>query len=478
MPQTIKPNDTATQEPSGVNAQPQPTIALLPCCDLFEDFFDTIGMSLETYCTELTGGWQFNYIESLQLIGVRTVIFFFSARVSQKTRFVHIPTGATICVLPPSRVYRAYRAVRRQAGNIWKRLKGKPSEVKAAGSIQVNSAESTHRSPIGVLKHGVMSLGSYLSTPLGLLMRELRSEGCDAILCQDYEYARFDVCVLLGKFMRLPVFATFQGGDKLPSPFEYPFRWLSLRASSGLIIASQIERQRVQAFYKVPATKLVPIFNPMDVTTWRATGRDEARAELGIPSDARVVAYHGRIQIWQKGLDILLEAWDRVCRERPGKDLRLLLVGTGGDADELHRRIDAMQLKGVVWIDEYVRDRNAIQRYLSAADVYTLPSRKEGFPVAPIEAMACSLPVVAADVAGISDILEKGETSGGLIVPREDVKALALALGRILDDEAWRRELGKRARLRAEECFSFEVIGQQLRDTLLTQKILSGKASV
>jgi glycosyltransferase involved in cell wall biosynthesis len=467
MPQILEPNNAVTQEALPTNAQQQPTIALLPCCDLFEDFFDTIGMSLETYCKELTGGWQFNYIESLQQVGVRTVIFFFSARVSKTTRLLHIPTGATICVLPPSRVYRAYRAIRRQAGNIWKRLKGKPSEVKAAGSIQTNSAESTHRSPLGVLKDGVMSLGSYLSTPLGLLIRELRSEGCDAILCQDYEYARFDICVLLGKFMHLPVFATFQGGDKLPSLFEYPLRWLSLRASSGLIIASQLERQRVQTFYGVSPTKLVPIFNPMDVATWRATDRDEARSALGIPNDAHVVAYHGRIQIWQKGLDILLEAWQQLCRQCPDKDLRLLLVGTGSDADELHQRIAAMQLKGVIWIDEYVRDRNAIQRYLSAADVYTLASRKEGFPVAPIEAMACGLPVVATDVAGISDILEKGEASGGLIVPREDAKALALALGRVLDDEAWRRDLGKRARSRAEECFSFEVIGKQLGDTLL-----------
>jgi glycosyltransferase involved in cell wall biosynthesis len=190
------------------------------------------------------------------------------------------------------------------------------------------------------------------------------------------------------------------------------------------------------------------------------------------------VAYHGRIQIWQKGLDILLEAWEQICRERPGKDLRLLLVGTGSDADELHRRIAAIQLKGVVWIDEYIRDRSTIQQYLSAADVYTLPSRKEGFPVAPIEAMACNLPIVAADVAGISDILEKGEASGGLVVPYEDAKALALALGRVIDDEVWGRELGKRARCRTEECFSFEVIGKQLRDTLLTQKKSNSDSSV
>lgn len=75
MTQILEPNDTPTQTSSLINDQSQPTIALLPCCDLFEDFFDTIGMSLETFCQELTGGWQFNYIESLQQAGVRTVIF-------------------------------------------------------------------------------------------------------------------------------------------------------------------------------------------------------------------------------------------------------------------------------------------------------------------------------------------------------------------------------------------------------------------
>ena len=181
--------------------------------------------------------------------------------------------------------------------------------------------------------------------------------------------------------------------------------------------------------------------------------------------------WHGRVSIQQKGLDILLEAWERVCRPRRGRDLRLLLVGTGKDADKLRQRIASMELRGIFWMNEFVHDRNAIRRYLSAGDVYAFPSRHEGFPVSLIEAMACGLPVVAADANGIADILEDQEASGGLVVPRDNAEELALALGRVLDDEVWSRELGKRARCRVEACFSCEAVGKQLRGFLFNGRL-------
>jgi starch synthase len=125
----------------------------------------------------------------------------------------------------------------------------------------------------------------------------------------------------------------------------------------------------------------------------------------------------------------------------------------------------------VLWLNEFVQDRSVIRRYLSAADVYAFPSRQEGFPVAPIEAMACGLPMVAADAPGIPDILEGGEASGGLVVPRDNAVDLALALGRLLEDKAWGRELGRRARRRVESCFSLEAVGRQLRAFLLNGRL-------
>jgi glycosyltransferase involved in cell wall biosynthesis len=266
--------------------------------------------------------------------------------------------------------------------------------------------------------------------------------------------------------MQLPVFATFQGGVDQLSVFERPVRPLTMHACTGLIIAPETEVRRVLRRYHLPMAKVARIFNPLDVKAWRASDRDVVRATLGIPRDAGVVAWHGRVDITIKGLDVLLAAWKAVRGERPHRDLRLLLVGSGHEAAELHRMLEASP-DGIHWIDEYVQDRKRIRGYLSAADVYAFASRREGFPVAPVEAMACGLPVVAAAAPGVPDIFNGGELSGGIVVPCGDATAMAAALGRVLDDPIERRLLGERARQRVEAAFSPEVVGTQLRNTLL-----------
>jgi starch synthase len=191
-------------------------------------------------------------------------------------------------------------------------------------------------------------IAPYLATPLTGLARELRRENCQAILCQEYEYPRFDACVLLGQLMRLPVFGTFQGGNWQMSRLEKPLRPMTLWAGAGSIVATQTEVERVRNKYGLPAAKLARIFNPLDLAMWEPIDRNEARAALGIPEGARVVVYHGRIELQPKGLDVLVDAWLQVCSDRPRRDLRLLLVGMGSDADELRRLIAAKQLQGVI----------------------------------------------------------------------------------------------------------------------------------
>ncbi len=425
-----------------------PSIAILPWGDLIEDFLDSIDVSFEAFCNEMTGGWMFGYVEALKRVGVRSVLFCISNRVTTLERHVHKPTGATICILPAPTIHAVPR-----------RLMQNPYGWTLEDTF--GQIDRVRRPVFQLLK----DIAPYLATPLLSLARELKRENCRVILCQEYEYARFDACVLLGQRMRLPVFATFQGGDFQLSRLERFFRPSTIQRCAGLIIATQTEIQRVQSHYQVPSAKVAQIFNPIDVMNWRTHDRDLARSTLGIPLDAQVVVCHGRIDVHRKGIDILMAAWEQICRERPNRDLRLLLIGTGSDAEQLRQLIAAQLLRGILWIDEYVRDRDLMQQYLSAADLYTLASRHEGFPVAPIEAMACSLPIVATRAPGIPDILGREET-GGLMVPCNDAPALAKTIGQVLDDQTLRHRLGQQARHRAEQCFSLEAIGQQLHHFL------------
>jgi starch synthase len=443
-------------EVTKVAESPRFSVALLPWGDLIEDFLDTIGVSFEKFQSEMTGGWLFGLIEALQAADVRAVLFCFSARVQTPTRYTHTPTGATLWLLPPSRLYRALRRCR-----------------------TFLQRDVPRRQAVRVLRKLIMPLLNsvlpYLSTPSRHFAAQLKRENCRAIICQEYEYPRFDCCVFLGKRRHLPVFATFQGGVLQLNLLERLLRPVAVRACSGLVIAPQREIERVRTRYDVAADKVARVFNPISLKIWHIERRDEKRASvratLSIPARARVVVCHGRIEMHRKGLDVLIEAWRQVCAEFSDQEIRLLLVGTGSDAADLHALIAQHKLTNVLWIDEYVLDREEMKGYLCAADVYVLPSRHEGFPVAPLEAMACGLPVVAADAPGVRDILQEGETSGGLVVPRENAPALAEALIRLLKNDELRANLAERAYIRVKEQFSLSVVGQQWRTFLKSRGV-------
>lgn len=424
-------------------------VALLPWGDLIEDFLEPIGLSVDDFVESMDGGWLFGYIEALAGAGVGSVLVCVTATVQRPVRRVHRPSGAPLWLLPASR---AYRRIRRALPEpyAWDRA---AATTGLSGAPALAAAAFRHVAP-------------YLSTPVRALSGVLRRERCTGILCQEYEEARFDVCVGVGRFVGVPVFATFQGGDRGRTMLERVVRRRSMNAAAGLIVASAAERERVQRRYGVPSARIAPIFNPLDLAQWPLGRRAEAREVLKLGPDARVVVWHGRVDVWRKGLDVLVDAWRCCCASRPGGDLRLLLVGSGADSAHLRELLRDPGLRGVDWLDSYVTDRSRLRTYLHAADLYVLPSRHEGFAVAPVEAMACGLPLVAADVPGVRELVPRGAADGGIVVRPGDVLALAAALGGLLDDPTRCRQLGAHARARIEEDFSLGTVGRQLADVL------------
>lgn len=160
------------------------------------------------------------------------------------------------------------------------------------------------------------------------------------------------------------------------------------------------------------------------------------------PDGRPVIGSLGRLHE-QKGYDVLI----RALAELP--DARAVIVGDGPDRPALEAL--AGQL-GVADRLELVGWRDDAREWLASFDVFTLPSRYEGFPLSIVEAMLAGTPVVATDVGSVPEAVLHGET--GLLVRPDDPAELAEALRELLDDDERRRTLASAARERARELFT------------------------
>ena len=184
-----------------------------------------------------------------------------------------------------------------------------------------------------------------------------------------------------------------------------------------------------------------------------APPRAEARARLGLDPSAFVVVGLGRL-IPIKGFDLLVRALPSVIAQIPSA--RVVLVGEGPERAGL----DAIAVSlGVADRLRMTGETADVTTHLAAADAVAVPSRNEGMGRVIVEAMALGLPVVAAAVGGIPDVVTDGEC--GRLVEPDDVDALAEALVEFGRDPVLRRKLGEAAEERAE-AFSTSVASEKL----------------
>lgn len=137
----------------------------------------------------------------------------------------------------------------------------------------------------------------------------------------------------------------------------------------------------------------------------------------------------------QKGVDVLIRALADV------EEADLLVVGDGNERAGLEALARAVGVSDRV---EWQGWSDTPRSYLGALDVFVLPSRNEGFPLAVLEALLAGTAVVASDVGSVAEAIRDGET--GILVPPEDPVALAGALRRLLADQTLGPRLGERGR--------------------------------
>lgn len=216
-------------------------------------------------------------------------------------------------------------------------------------------------------------------------------------------------------------------------------RWISTTSQW------MVERLRPLAS---PGARIIPVGSGVP-PEFAAVRRDEGDYLL----------YYGRLDIYQKGLDTLLTAFAQVAGTHT---VRLVIAGRGKDAGRLAGMIEQAGLRDRVDLRVGV-DRAATLELMSGALALILPSRLEGLPMVPAEAMAAGVPVIAADVGAMKEIVLSEVT--GLLVPPADPTALAGAIRRVLLDPHLRHQLSNESR-RSAERFSWDTVARAHLDFL------------
>lgn len=234
-------------------------------------------------------------------------------------------------------------------------------------------------------------------------------------------------------------------------------------ACSDVITASgAAEAAQLVELYAADPARIEIVPPGVDRAFFSPGPRRGARRALDLPPADPVLLFVGRVQPL-KGLDVAIEALADVRRSHP--TARLVVVGgpSGPDGEiEAARCVALARNLGVADVLRWVpaQPHHALSTYYRAADVLVMPSRSESFGLVALEAAACGVPVVAADVGGLRTIVVDGRT--GRLIDTRDPGAYAAAVIDLLDDPVTAMQMGDRAAERARG-FTWPTAAARLR---------------
>lgn len=232
--------------------------------------------------------------------------------------------------------------------------------------------------------------------------------------------------------------------------------WFTVFLSDRTICVSEKTKSDISNFPFIKS-RLKVIHN--GVENFVTLDRETARKALGIhDSETFLIGTLSELHP-VKGLDILLAAWERFLQKNDGL---LVMIGDGDTREALEDYASELGIRDKVIFKGYLDNAKA---YLSAFDVFCLPSRSEGMPYTLLEAGAAERAVIASSVGGIPEVIENGIS--GTLIPREDSETLFSTLLLLSEDEALRSRLGSALKAVIAEKFSLE---KMVRETLALYK--------
>lgn len=267
-----------------------------------------------------------------------------------------------------------------------------------------------------------------LSMALGCwpLLRRLRAAGQIDLIDAHFGYPDGYAAVLLGRWLKRPVTITLRGTEvpHARGPQRSRLRKALIGATQIFTVSDSLRRLALE-LGAVPERVLV-VPNGVNRDCFFPLDRLAARSELGLPAQAKVLITVGGL-VERKGFHRVIAALPSLLRHHP--ELHYLLVGgpcaEGNIEEQLRNQVKSLGLdERVHFLGPIAPERLRVP--LSAADLFVLPTRNEGWANVLLEALACGLPVVASDVGGNSEVINDPRL--GTIVALEDQTGLIEAI--------------------------------------------------
>ena len=273
-----------------------------------------------------------------------------------------------------------------------------------------------------------MALGS-----LATLYKIKRKHGFDVIDAH-FAYPDGDAATLLGKWFDKPVTITLRGTEVPLSRIASRRRrmLLALERATRIFSVAEALKQHV-AGLGVEAAKIRVVGNGIDTEKFYPLVRQQAREELGLPLDVPIIISVGGL-VERKGFHRVIACLPELRKKFPG--LRYLIVGgasaEGDWSERLRQQVAELKLESSVdFLGTMPSDRLKVP--LSAANVFVLSTRNEGWANVFLEAMACGLPVVTTKVGGNAEVV--AYPSVGSLVAFDDAVALQRAIDESLSKQ-------------------------------------------
>ena len=250
-----------------------------------------------------------------------------------------------------------------------------------------------------------------------------------------------------------------------------------MRQADALVAATPLEKAQMSWYYGADTRKVSVVPAGVDTDLFRPRDRALVRAELGLPGlDVPILLFVGRIERL-KGIDTLLESAAVVSRTCAGRNLKVLIVGGGGQNEEenaeLRRVVELHYELNLQDQVEFVgsKPQELLPLYYSAADITVMPSHYESFGLVAVESMASGTPVIASNVGGLSYTVKDGET--GYLVQGENHFALAEQVHALLKNPELRQRMGIEAASHAQQ-YSWHNIAAQIEE-VYEEQILAAR---